>query len=384
MKKTKQSSKKPIHIALGVTVLVAMAIGMHVLSLKHRLQTKVEAVQRGIEEWAEDGRDPSEAIRIMQKVPEAFKNDDVTEAEKSIDAAQEALNVPRDKRPRAKAAPGEESSDMFGDPRQVKIDGYTGQAMEPFISPDGKTLFFNNENDPGVNIDLYFAARTGPDSFKFMGELKGVNTKTLEAAASMDKEHHIFFTASRVYEETRQSIFRGTFDGHEVTDVHPASGDINPKIRGHINMDVGISPDGNTMYISRAVFKEGLPSPKESDLMVAHQKNFIFSMDPRSEEIMKNVNTKQLEYAPAISEDGRTLFFSRAQAPEEPLSGPQFRIMVATRDSDTAPFGKPKVLTALSGMVEAPSVPLDLGEIFFHKKVNGKWVIFRALRKGRH
>ena len=379
--KKKSANKKPLHIAVGVALLVALAIGMHVLSLRHRLQAKVEAVQKGIEEWAEDGRDPSEAIRIMQKVPEAFKNDDVTEAEKDIDEAQAALNVPKDKRPRARAAPGEEPSDMFAEPRQVTIDGYTGQAMEPFISPDGKTLFFNSENDPGVNTDLFFAERTGPDRFKFMGELKGANSKTIDAAASMDKERHLFFTSPRIYEETRQSIFRGDFDGHQLTDVHPASGDINPKIRGHINMDVGISPDGNTMYISRAIFKDGLPAPKESDLMVAHQKNFIFTMDPRSDEIMKNINTKQLEYAPAISDDGRTLFFTRAQAPEEAPSGPQFRIMVATRDSDTAPFGKPRVLTAMSGMVEAPSVPLDMSEIFFHKKVNGKWTIFRAVRK---
>src|SRR5436305_10028031 len=98
MKKTRRPlTKKPLHIAIGVALLVALAVGMHVLSLRHRLQTKVEAVQKGIEEWAEDGRDPSEAIRIMQQVPGAFKNDDVTEAEKDIDEAQVALNVPKDK-----------------------------------------------------------------------------------------------------------------------------------------------------------------------------------------------------------------------------------------------------------------------------------------------
>ncbi len=41
--------------------------------------------------------------------------------------------LPKDKRPKAKPAPGEEPSDMFTDPRQVTIEGYTGQAMEPFI-----------------------------------------------------------------------------------------------------------------------------------------------------------------------------------------------------------------------------------------------------------
>ena len=375
---------KKSHILLGTAAIVAAAIGMHFVSLHHHLKAKAEGIQAGLEEWTEDNRDPSAALTIMAKVPQAFEDGDASQAEKYMDEAQAALNVPKEKRPKPKPAPGEDASDLYGNPHQVEISGYDGQAMEPFISTDGKTLFFNSENDPGLNTDLFFAERIGPDSFKFMGPLKGANSKVLDAAASMDKNRNIYFTTVREYEETKKSIYRGTFDGQQVNDLHPASGDINPKVRGAINMDVGISPDGNTLYISRAAFKDGLPAPKESDLMVAHQKNFIFTMDPRSEAIMKNVNTKQLEYAPAISADGRELFFTRAQAPDEALAGPQFRLMVATRDSDTAPFGKPRVLSALTGMVEAPSIPLDESEIFFHKKVNGKWVLFRAVRKGRH
>src|ERR671926_14237 len=35
----------------------------------------------------------------------------------------------------------------FGTPQRVTIRGYDGEAMEPFITRDGRYLFFNNRND---------------------------------------------------------------------------------------------------------------------------------------------------------------------------------------------------------------------------------------------
>ena len=39
----------------------------------------------------------------------------------------------------------------FGNPQRVTIQGYNDHAMEPFITRDGRYLFFNNLNDPAVN-----------------------------------------------------------------------------------------------------------------------------------------------------------------------------------------------------------------------------------------
>jgi hypothetical protein len=76
-----------------------------------------------------------------------------------------------------------------------------------------------------------------------------------------------------------------------------------------------------------------MPAPKESDLLVAHRDGDRFSLDPNSAEIMRNVNTTALEYAPDISGDGLELYFTRAS--EE--TG--LRIMLASRDSVDKPFG---------------------------------------------
>ena len=99
---------------------------------------------------------------------------------------------------------------------------------------------------------------------------------------------------------------------------------------------------------------------------------------------MKNINTGALQYAPAISADGRELYFTRAS---QPIAGAKvrgdLRIMVASRNSVTDPFGEPRALTALTGFIEAPSISLDGKEMFFHKKVGGKFLIYRAERNAK-
>jgi len=65
----------------------------------------------------------------------------------------------------------------FGSEMDVNIIGLTFDAMEPFISPDGYYLFFNNIND-GVNTKLYYATKINNSTFTFVGELTGTNQIT--------------------------------------------------------------------------------------------------------------------------------------------------------------------------------------------------------------
>jgi len=82
----------------------------------------------------------------------------------------------------------------FGTPVPVTNEGYHGDAMEPFVSTDGKYLFFNNRNDPATSTDLYFARRVNDTTFAFAGALAGANSPELDAVASMDRAeeaHHV-------------------------------------------------------------------------------------------------------------------------------------------------------------------------------------------------
>jgi WD40-like Beta Propeller Repeat len=264
-------------------------------------------------------------------------------------------------------------SDLYVDPQPITIAGYSGSAMEPFISPDGRYLFFNNSNDPGVNTNLQFAERTGKLTFRYLGELPGVNSDVLDAVPSLDTAGHFYFTTVRDYGRTLNSLYTGEFNGKGVANVRPVPGDISPNILGTINMDAAISPDGQTLYISRAVIVPSAPAPTKSELLLARRKGGTFSIDPDSARILKNINTGALQYALAISADGLELYFTRA-------SHTSVNIMVATRASGNDPFGEPLALRQLMGFVEAPSISLDRKEMFFHKKAGDTFVIYRAER----
>src|SRR5580704_4675534 len=56
----------------------------------------------------------------------------------------------------------------FSDPQPVTITGYSGDAMEPFISSDGQYLFFNTLNDaPATSLE--YATRVNSQEFTYVG-----------------------------------------------------------------------------------------------------------------------------------------------------------------------------------------------------------------------
>jgi hypothetical protein len=357
-------------ILLAVLILCA-AFAVMATGTGRRLRKKAADAEAGVRILASHGGDPSPIVAVMQEVKPALDAGDPRKAEALLDRALSLLSQAE---PLPVYTGPETESGLYGRPEPVVISGYDGSAMEPFISPDGHYLFFNNENDPKVDTNLHFAERTGKLSFRYRGELPGVNSAALDAVASIDTAGHFYFTTLREYDRTMNSIYTGDFDGHRVSNVHAVPGDISPKTPGTVNMDASISPDGQTLYISRAVIFPGAPAPAKSDLLIARLKDGAFHIDPGSARIMKNINTGALEYAPAISADGRELFFTRA-------SQSSVRIMVAARTSDDVPFGEPRVLRALSGFVEAPSISLDEKEMFYHKKVGDRFAIYRAERR---
>ena len=101
-------------------------------------------------------------------------------------------------------------STAFGNPERVTIRGYSDHAMEPFITRDGRYLFFNNSNDPSVNTNLRCAERIDDLTFEYKGEVAGVNTKALEGVPTMDK-NGFYFVSTRSYKETLSTIYQGRF-----------------------------------------------------------------------------------------------------------------------------------------------------------------------------
>lgn len=269
-------------------------------------------------------------------------------------------------------APGADR-DLFSHPERVTLVAYDGDAMEPFITRDGRYLLFNNRNDPSVNTDLHFAERIDALTFQYRGEMKGVNTPALEGVPTADRHNILYFVSTRSYDKTLSTIYRGTFANGEVSGIELVSG-ISRLEPGMVNFDVEVSLEGDMLYFVDAKF--GRSGPETADIVIARRTATGFQRVRDGPEIMKHINTSALEYAPCISADGLTLLFTRAR----PDSGVAPSIYWSRRTSTTDSFGPPARLVTLEGFVEAPTLSPDEKSLYFHKLESGRFVIYRASR----
>lgn len=269
------------------------------------------------------------------------------------------------------APPSEREYTAFANPERVTIRGYSGHAMEPFITRDGRYLFFNNSNDPSVDTNLHYAERINDVTFKYQGEIKGVNTKALEGVPTMDRNGNFYFVSTRSYQETLSTIYRGRFAGGIVTGVNLVT-DISEKRLGRVNFDVEISASGDSLYFVDGIFS-GKPVPEKADIAIAVRDGSGFRRWQNSADLLKNINTDALEYAACISPDELELFFTR-------LGDQGLAIYRSTRKTVAQPFDLPGRLAAIEGFVEAPTLTADGRSLYYHKKEGELFVIYRVTR----
>jgi hypothetical protein len=142
--------------------------------------------------------------------------------------------------------------DAFSSPITVSITGYSGDAMEPFISKDGQYLFFNNRNDPSVNTDLFYAARVDDQTFTLVGPIPGANSPQLDAVASLDTLGNFYFISTRSYSTSLSTVYSGPFTAAGVGSVGVVAG-VSLQKSGVVNFDAEISADGQTLWFDDGV-----------------------------------------------------------------------------------------------------------------------------------
>jgi Tol biopolymer transport system component len=264
---------------------------------------------------------------------------------------------------------------LFGDPQRVTIVGYDDDAMEPFLSRDGRYLLFNNLNEPTVNTNLHFAERIDDLTFQYRGELSGVNTDALEGVPTLDRENRFYFVSPRSYDSTRSTVYRGTFADGVVSAVELVPG-LSRQEPGIVNFDIEVSADGETLYTVDARF--GASGVESADFVLLRRQGNGFVRAPEGPALLANINTPDLEYAACISADGRTLLFTRAHLG----ALPSVSIFAAQRASATDAFGPAVKLEALTGFVEAPTFAADESAVYYHRKEGPRFVLYRARRWG--
>jgi hypothetical protein len=272
----------------------------------------------------------------------------------------------------------------FGPATDVTINGLSFDAMEPFISPNGTYLFFNNLND-GINTKLYYATKINDSTFNYIGELTGANQTTaphLDAVPDMDIDGNFYWTSTRDYPNELNNLFHGTFNAGNISDIGRVQGDFNMNTPGWLIMDHVISLDGQYLYFINTRFDDlNCQGPCETTLGIAQKDNTsTFSTLPNSASILQNINDENfIYYAPCISSDNLELYYTRY------LKGPitsstVFEICVAVRSNSLSEFSIPKVLFSetISNLIEAPTLTVDKNIIYYHQKtVDSHKIIMR-------
>lgn len=270
---------------------------------------------------------------------------------------------------------------------EVTINGYTEDAMEAFISPDGTTLFFNSLND-GNNTKLYYATKVNSNTFNFEGEVDGANESQaaqLNAVADLDALNNFYWTSVRDYPANINNLHHGIYTNGMVYDISRVQGDFYDTNPGWLVMDHGISHDGEFLYYNNARFDDSICiGPCETFLGIAQKSgNNQFTKTANSDALLQKINNSNyIYYAPCITMDNLELYYTRF------LKGTVsadtvVEICVSTRNTDTDVFSDPKVLfssTLANGIIEAPTLITDKSVMYYHKKVNG---VHRILMRER-
>ncbi len=276
----------------------------------------------------------------------------------------------------ASAAPASGSGTYrdFGHPRPVSIRGYDGDAMEPFITPDGRYLLFNNLNQPGVHTTLRFARRTGRDSFTYGGQVAGANdSSALTGVPAVAAHGTMYFVSPRRYAQTRSTIYRSHLAAGRATGVALVAGLAAPRW-GIVDFDVGVNAQGTDLYVSQGEFTGG-PAPAGARLVLYSRRGAGFELAAAGARWLRAVNRPgSLVYAAGISADGLELFFTRVDPGATPA------IYRAARADSHSPFGGVQRVAGASGFVEAPSLSADGTVLYYHRRVPGGFRIYALSR----
>lgn len=277
----------------------------------------------------------------------------------------------------------------FGNEIPVAINGLTFDAMEPFISLDWNTLFFNSLNSGG-NTNLYYATKIDDTTFAYVGLVNGTydpSPNHLDACAAIDSLNNFFWVSVRDYPTVFENLHRGTYSGGNVTNITRVYGDFNiysfSYPYGWLIMDGAISYDGNYLYYNNAYFDfvTGGGIPYEARIGVAQRVNdSTFNKLSITDAIFFNVNdTNYLVYAPQVTKDGLELYYTR-------LLKNTFNteICVSVRNSIADTFSVPMFIHSKLGFVpEAASPTTDKQKIYFHQKDGtGIFKIYLRYRTG--
>ncbi|MGA2143137.1 MAG: hypothetical protein ABSG94_12055, partial [Brevinematales bacterium] len=273
-------------------------------------------------------------------------------------------------------SPGAGTYTGLSNPEPVTISGYSGDAMEPFISCDSNYLFFNNNAQYKA---VYYATRIDDTHFHYQGPISAINSLTaVTGTPAIDNSGNFYYIAMANYNPPASyaTLYGGSWNGSTVTGITPLNS-LTISTLLILYYDIDVSPDGSTLYLSEGDFTSGTGIPSTSIIVVAEKSGSGFTIDPDSAAIMANVNSGNYSYAADISADGLELFFTQYNT----QTG-VFGIYRAARSNISDVFGAPQLVSAITGIVEGPALSPDGKSLYYHMKNpnTGIYEIYRVTR----
>ena len=279
----------------------------------------------------------------------------------------------------------------FANEKKVIISGYSGDAMEPFISSDGNHLFFNNKVSDS-NKKIFYADRVSESEFAFVDEISNVNEPdgTVDGVPSMDNYDNLYWVSAYDWNNVKDGnptccVLRagnyknGTVSAGEII----SSGDLGlpvPDVSDPwITMDAEISRNGNDLYYTASHFAAGFAFLTESYIAVASRNGSLFEKTNDSDLIFAEINDPDyLVYASSVSSDGLEIFFTRILK----SGGKNTEICVSRRTDISEKFQTPGIMRITGIMPEAPSISGCGKYLYYHKKdSDGLYHVFMQTRE---
>ena len=262
----------------------------------------------------------------------------------------------------------------FGPPTPVPIDT-TDPVRAPSLTPDELTVFLHVRNGPSGGADLVFATRPDKNSpFGAPVQLASLNTNALEWAPDISADGlSLYFTrgssfaVADIWVATREDISEAFGNPQPLTEVNTEDSEGVPSI----------STDGLNLFL--ASNRSGGAGYWDIYMATRLDANSPFGTPVNLSEI----NSAEGDNSPSISTDGLTLYYAVHHQPGGPWS-----IWTASRSDVSLPFNPPYKVEELNidGIDSyAPEISYDGKTIYFSSDRNGSlpgelWMA-RVIRK---
>lgn len=190
----------------------------------------------------------------------------------------------------------------WSDPELLPFSGNASQT-DPFVTPDGRRLFFAGRQSGHSDLDIWEADKTasGWSEPRVLGG--DVNSPADESGPSLAPSGRLYFSSSR---SGGEDLFTAEPAGSSFGEVRSLTA---------INTDAyeyqpSVSLDENTLVFAALGRPEEMHEPgalyQRSDLYISHRVDGVWQT-PRH--LPAPINTGATEQAPAFSADGRWLTF---------------------------------------------------------------------------